>query len=170
MNFGAVHADRGWRTDSEADFVSRDRQHRDGYLIIDHNLFTDPPCQNQHGRASLLGGDSRTDIVPHQDRAVGITETNRVRIARSGAAMQLSLLCWATSFSRTSSAKENGVWDGIVVLVRTRKNVLLRTLDVRQIRRTVLGMRKAPGMKSNCGKVYTNSIEASSPHDALTGL
>jgi hypothetical protein len=31
------------------------------------------------------------------------------------------------------------VWVGIVVLARTRKNVLLRTLDVRQIRRTVSG-------------------------------
>jgi hypothetical protein len=38
---------------------------------------------------------------------------------------------------------------GISVLARTRKFVLLRTLDVRQIRRTVLGMRKAPGMESN---------------------
>jgi hypothetical protein len=39
---------------------------------------------------------------------------------------------------RTDSA-ENVVWVGIVVLARTRKNVLLRTLDVRQIRRTVSG-------------------------------
>jgi hypothetical protein len=38
---------------------------------------------------------------------------------------------------------------GISVLARTRKNVLLRTLDVRQIRRKVLGKRKASGMKSN---------------------
>jgi hypothetical protein len=38
---------------------------------------------------------------------------------------------------------------GILVLARTRKFVLLRTLDVRQIRRTVLGMRKASGMESN---------------------
>jgi hypothetical protein len=30
-----------------------------------------------------------------------------------------------------------------------RKNVLLHTLDVRQIRRKVLGKRKASGMKSN---------------------
>jgi hypothetical protein len=32
------------------------------------------------------------------------------------------------------------------VHVRTRKDVLLRTLDVRQIRRGVQGNRKAPGM------------------------
>jgi hypothetical protein len=30
-----------------------------------------------------------------------------------------------------------------------RKSVLLRTLDVRQIRRGILGKRKASGMKSN---------------------
>jgi hypothetical protein len=54
-------------------------------------------------------------------------------------------------------AKENVVWVGIFVLARTQRNVLLRTLDVRQIRRTVLGMRKAPGMKSNCWEVYTLS-------------
>ena len=64
----------------------------------------------------------------------------------------------------------NGVWIGIVVLVRTRKNVQPRTLDVRQIRRTVLGIRKAPGMKSNCGEVYTDNREASSPHNAPAQL
>ncbi len=84
--------------------------------------------------------------------------------------MKSSLLCWAASLSRTDSAKENGVWVGILVLARTRKNVRLRTLDVRQIRRTVLGMRKAPGMKSNCGEVYTDNREASSPHNALAEL
>ena len=36
MNFRAVHADGGWRIDSEANFVSPDRHHRDGYLIVDH--------------------------------------------------------------------------------------------------------------------------------------
>jgi hypothetical protein len=41
--------------------------------------------------------------------------------------------------SRTGSAKENVVWVGNLVLARTRKNVLLRTLDVRQLRRTVSG-------------------------------
>ena len=41
---------------------------------------------------------------------------------------------------------------------RTGKNVLPRTLDVRQIRRTVLGMRKASGMESN--KVqYTRPVD-----------
>jgi len=43
------------------------------------------------------------------------------------------------SLSRTGSAKENVVWVGIFMLARTRKNVLLRKLDVRQIRRTVSG-------------------------------
>jgi hypothetical protein len=38
---------------------------------------------------------------------------------------------------------------GILVLARTRRLVLLRTLDVRQIRRPVLGKRKASGMESN---------------------
>jgi hypothetical protein len=41
------------------------------------------------------------------------------------------------------------VWVGIFVFARTFRNVQLRTHDVRQIRRTVLGMRKAPGMESN---------------------
>jgi hypothetical protein len=84
--------------------------------------------------------------------------------------MQSSWLCWATSLARTDSAKENGVWVGIMVLARTRKNVQPRTRDVRQIRRTVLGMRKAPGMKSNQGEVYTDSREASSPHHAPTQI
>jgi len=39
--------------------------------------------------------------------------------------------------------------DDILVLARTKKNVLLRTLDVRQIQRKVLGKRKPPGMESN---------------------
>jgi len=47
------------------------------------------------------------------------------------------------------------VWIGIRVLARTNENVLLRTLDVRRIRRTVRGMRKAPGMESNGDGVYT---------------
>jgi hypothetical protein len=82
--------------------------------------------------------------------------------------MQPNLLCWVANLLRTNSA-ENVVWVGIVVLARTRKNVLLRTLDVRQIRRTVLGMRKAPGMKSICCEVYTDSRGASSPHLARVG-
>jgi hypothetical protein len=39
---------------------------------------------------------------------------------------------------------------GISVQARTEPNVLLRTLDVHQIRRSLLGKRKAPGMKSHC--------------------
>jgi hypothetical protein len=64
-------------------------------------------------------------------------------------------------FSRTGSA-EIVVWIDIFVLARTRKNVQLRTLDVRQIRRTVLGMRKASGMKSYCWELYTLSRASSS--------
>jgi hypothetical protein len=33
--------------------------------------------------------------------------------------------------------------------LKTRTNLRLRTLDVRQIRRRALGKRKAPGMESN---------------------
>jgi hypothetical protein len=88
-----------------------------------------PPCQ----------GIPRAGIVPHQDRADGLTETIRVRVPRSGAAIPPGLLCWTASLSRTDSAKENVVWGGIFVLARTRKYVLLRTRDVRQTRRTVSG-------------------------------
>ncbi len=79
------------------------------------------------------------DMVPHQDRADGLWETIGVRVARRGVAIESGLVCWRASLSRTGSAKEKGVWIGIFVLARTRKTVLLRTHDVRQIRRTVSG-------------------------------
>jgi hypothetical protein len=41
------------------------------------------------------------------------------------------------------------VWVVIIVPMRTRRNVLLSTLDVRQIQGRVLGRWKAPGMESN---------------------
>jgi hypothetical protein len=46
----------------------------------------------------------------------------------------------------SSYEKEEGIMASISVLARTRINVLLRTLDVRQILRKILGKRKAPGM------------------------
>jgi hypothetical protein len=61
------------------------------------------------------------------------------------------------SLSRTDSAKENGVWDGSFVLARTKKNVLLRTLDVRQIRRTVSGDEEGTRNGEQQGVVYTVS-------------
>jgi hypothetical protein len=163
MNFGAVHADGRGRTDSEAGFVSPDRHHCDGYHTVDHNLFTDAACQNQHDCASLLGGDSPQGhrVAPGPSR--WSHEDNPCPHSPKKRSHPIELILLGASFSRAASAKENGVWVGIFVLARTKKIVLLRTRDVRQIRRTVLGMRKAPGMKSYCWEVYTLSRAASSP-------
>jgi hypothetical protein len=92
-----------------------------------------PPCWG--------GLIPRIDIVPDQDLADGITETIHFREARTGAALGAAKLgrVWLRIMRSGSAA----------LCLRGRKNVLLRTFDVRQIRRTVLGMRKAPEMKSN---------------------
>jgi hypothetical protein len=47
---------------------------------------------------------------------------------------------------RSSCEKEERIMAGISVHARTRTNVLLRTLDVRQILRKILAKRKASGM------------------------
>jgi hypothetical protein len=52
-----------------------------------------------------------------------------------------------------SSGNAQRVLVGIVMRTTTQTHVLLCTLDVRQIRREVLGKRKAPGMESNGGIV-----------------
>jgi hypothetical protein len=49
---------------------------------------------------------------------------------------------------------------GISVHVRTSTSVLLRTLDVRQIRRRLPGKRKASGMESNPVIVYREAIKS----------
>jgi hypothetical protein len=51
---------------------------------------------------------------------------------------------------------------GISVHSRTRKFVLLRTLDVRQVRRWALGKRKASRMKSNLS-ILPNQQEIAIP-------
>jgi hypothetical protein len=85
-------------------------------------------------------------------------DTIRIHLARRSVAIRMSLLCRTASVSRADSTKRSEVWVGILVLARTRRAVLPRTLDVRQLRRTVLGMRKASGMESNKAK-YIQTAE-----------
>ena len=93
----------------------------------------------------FLGASCRTT-----DEAIVSARRSVPWLVRREAAIRVGLPLWSGGpSSRTGSAKECVVRVGIWVLARTRRNVLLRTRDVRQIRRTVLGMRKASGMESN---------------------
>ena len=102
----------------------------------------------------FLGASCRTT-----DEAIVSPRRSVLWLVRREAAIREGLPLWSSEPSwRTGSAKECVVRVGIWVLARTRRNVLLRTRDVRQIRRTVLGMRKAPGMESNKAK-YIQTAE-----------
>jgi hypothetical protein len=147
MNFRAVHADGRGRTDSEAGFTSPDRRHGDGNHAVDHNRFADPRVKTNMAVPPCQGEEVPRGWVPDHDRDVPRPGGSKRRGRPDGLAAGKRLTLQGYGFSKRE-------WDRFDILApaRTRRIVLLRTLDVRQIRRTVLGMRKAPGMKSTKGE------------------
>ena len=65
MHFLSINAHSCWRADAQANPVTFNGGHDDPNLVVDDDLFTDPPSEHQHGFVSVIPGKAAFVVGPH---------------------------------------------------------------------------------------------------------